>query len=84
MHYAFDVWMVRTNPHASFERYADDAIIHSKTETEAEYILTKLKLRLDECKLILQPMKTKVEYCKNKDRKKDYPNIEFDFLEYTF
>ena len=84
MHYAFDVWMVRTNPQAPFERYADDAIIHCKTETEAEHILAKLKQRLGECKLELHPMKTKIVYCKDKDRPKDYPNIEFDFLGFTF
>ena len=84
MHYAFDAWMVRTNPQAPFERYADDAIIHSKTEKEAVEILEKLKQRLEECKLELHPTKTKIVYCKDKDRKKDYPNTEFDFLGYTF
>lgn len=39
MHYAFDIWMVRTNPQAPFERYADDAIIHCRTEAEAKEIL---------------------------------------------
>jgi len=84
MHYAFDMWMVWTNPQAPFERYADDAIIHCKTETEAKEILEKLKQRLVECKLELHPMKTKIVYCKDKDRKKEYPNTKFDFLGYTF
>ncbi|KQU16872.1 group II intron reverse transcriptase/maturase [Bacillus sp. Leaf13] len=84
MHYAFDMWMVRTNPHAPFERYADDAIIHCKTETEAQEILGKLNQRLKECKLELHPKKTKIVYCKDKDRNKDYPVTEFDFLGYTF
>jgi retron-type reverse transcriptase len=26
LHYAFDMWMMRTYPHIPFERYADDAI----------------------------------------------------------
>lgn len=39
MHYAFDEWMGRENPEAPFERYADDAIIHCKTEKEANEIL---------------------------------------------
>ncbi|WP_285396084.1 reverse transcriptase domain-containing protein [Lysinibacillus sp. fls2-241-R2A-57] len=25
LHYAFDMWMVRTNPQSPFERYADDS-----------------------------------------------------------
>jgi retron-type reverse transcriptase len=64
MHYAFDMWMVRTNPFAPFERYADDAIIHCKTESEAVEILGKLNQRLKECKLELHPKKTKIIYCK--------------------
>ncbi|MDD4680969.1 MAG: group II intron reverse transcriptase/maturase [Clostridia bacterium] len=84
MHYAFDKWMERTNPQAPFERYADDAIIHCMTETEAKEILEKLKQRLEKCKLELHPTKTKIVYCKDKDRKKKYPNTEFDFLGYTF
>ncbi|MBA1335516.1 MAG: Retron-type RNA-directed DNA polymerase [Firmicutes bacterium] len=76
--------MIRTNPQAPFERYADDGIIHCKTETEAKEILKQLNQRLGECKLELHPMKTKIVYCKDKDRKKEYPNTEFDFLGYTF
>ncbi|KKO52355.1 group II intron reverse transcriptase/maturase [Paenibacillus sp. DMB20] len=84
MHYAFDLWMKRTNPNAPFERYADDAIIHCRTQAEAEEILGKLKERLEECKLELHPTKTKIVYCKDKDRVKEYPVTEFEFLGYTF
>jgi len=42
--------MKRTNPKASFEGYADDAIIHCRTQAEAEEILGKLKERLEECR----------------------------------
>jgi len=84
MHYAFDMWMTREYRHAPFERYADDAIIHCKTEGEAQEILEKLDQRLKECKLELHPQKTKIVYCKDSDRNKDYPNTEFDFLGYTF
>lgn len=34
------------------------------------------------CKLELNPEKTKIVYCK--DRGKEYPDMEFDFLGYTF
>lgn len=84
MHYAFDVWMDRNQPEAPFERYADDAVIHCKTEAEALKILKELDERLKVCKLELHPKKTKIVYCKNKDRKKEYVNTEFDFLGYTF
>lgn len=84
MHYAFDMWIAKNYPDTPFERYADDAIIHCKTEAEARQILEALNERLKECKLELHPLKTKIVYCKDKDRKREYPDTEFDFLGYTF
>ena len=84
MHYAFDVWLTRNYKDAPFERYADDAIIHCKNENAALEILRALTTRLTECKLELHPQKTKIVYCKDKDRKLEYPITEFDFLGYTF
>ncbi len=46
MHYAFDRWMTQNYPDAPFERYADDAIIHCKSEQRALEILSALKVRL--------------------------------------
>jgi len=84
MHYAFDRWITQNHPDAPFERYADDAIIHCKTEQRARQILKLLGERLSECKLELHPQKTKIVYCKDKDRNMSFPNTEFDFLGYTF
>ena len=84
LHYAFDKWIERTIPNAPFERYADDAIIHCYTEKMAEEILEKLARRMKECKLELHPQKTKIVYCKDKERTKEYEHTEFDFLGYTF
>jgi group II intron reverse transcriptase/maturase len=83
-HYAFDVWMQRNHPNYPFERYADDAIVHCRTLQEAEQIKRALETRMSEVKLELHPEKTKIAYCKDKDRKGDYPITEFDFLGYTF
>jgi group II intron reverse transcriptase/maturase len=84
MHYTFDKWMERNYPNSPFERYADDAIIHCKTEAEAKHILNSLNIRLTECKLELHPVKTKIVYCKDKDRTLEYENTEFEFLGYCF
>lgn len=84
MHYAFDAWMSRTYSKAPFERYADDAVIHCNTELEAKEILGELAERLKACKLELHPKKTKIVYCKDKERKGEYPVTGFDFLGYTF
>ena len=84
LHYAFDEWMKRNYPHNPFERYADDAVVHCKTEAEANKLRKAIEERLADCKLELHPEKTKIVYCKDDDRRKEYPNEKFDFLGYTF
>ena len=84
LHYTFDKWMSIYYPNNPFARYADDAVIHCKTEEEAKKLLQSLNQRMNACKLELHPIKTKVVYCKDADRKGDYENIAFDFLGYTF
>ena len=84
LHYAFDEWMRRSYPHLPFERYADDAIVHCRTEREARQVRAAIAARLQECRLELHPEKTKVVYCKDDDRRGNYPNEKFDFLGYTF
>ena len=84
LHYAFDVWMRKQYPHLPFERYADDAIVHCRTEAEAQEVRAAIAARLQECQLELHPEKTKIVYCKDDDRRGNYPNEKFDFLGYTF
>lgn len=84
LHYAFDKWMQRNNPDIPFERYADDAVCHCRTRIQAEKLRQDLELRMKEVGLELHPEKTKVVYCKDDDRRKDYPLTSFDFLGYTF
>jgi RNA-directed DNA polymerase len=84
LHYAFDVWMRKHYPHLPFERYADDGIVHCRTEKEAQEVRAAIAARLQECRLELHPEKTKVVYCKDDDRRGNYPNEKFDFLGYTF
>lgn len=38
LHYAFDDWLRRNQPHVPFERYADDAIVHCRSQAQAEYL----------------------------------------------
>ncbi len=84
LHYAFDEWMRRNYPHIPFERYADDIVVHCKTEQEAKAMKAAVAKRLQECKLELHPEKTKIVYCKDEDRQGNYPNQKFDFPGYTF
>jgi group II intron reverse transcriptase/maturase len=84
LHYTFDRWMQKHHPEVPFERYADDAICHCKSEAQAQMLKQRLEARLSECKLELHPNKTKIVYCKEAGRTGDYPNQRFDFLGYTF
>ena len=84
LHYAFDMWMMRTYPHIPFERYADDAICHCKTADEAEALRSALADRFAACKLVLHPEKTKIVYCKDANRHGDFSNQSFDFLGFRF
>ena len=84
LHYAFDLWMQRTYPSIRFERYADDAVVHCRSEEEARAVLEAIRGRLADCGLELHPKKTKVVYCKDDNRRGDYEQIKFDFLGYSF
>jgi RNA-directed DNA polymerase len=84
LHHAFDEWMRRNYPHILFERYADDIIVHCKGKTQAKRLRDAIEQRLGECKLQLHPEKTRIVYCKDANRRGNYPNEKFDFLGYTF
>ncbi|HEX9511873.1 MAG TPA: group II intron reverse transcriptase/maturase [Puia sp.] len=84
LHYCMDKWLVKEHPHCPFERYADDAIIHCRTEKEGLLVMKALEERLGQCGLQMHPLKTKLVYCKDSNRVRPYPNISFDFLGYTF
>jgi RNA-directed DNA polymerase len=84
MHYAFDEWMRREHPNNPWARYADDAVIHCRTQKEAKSLLIDLGERFKQCKLELNTEKTRIVYCKDDDRKGNYPLTSFDFLGYTF
>ena len=84
LHLAFDDWMHKTYPNVPFERYADDVIVHCKTETQAKAVFRSIEQRLAQCKLELHPQKTKIVYCKDDNRRGRYATEKFDFLGYTF
>jgi len=84
LHYVFDKWMERNYPEHPFCRYADDGVVHCHTEAEALAIKEALRVRYGKCKLEMHPEKTRIVYCKDDDRRGNYPNIGFDFLSFTF
>src|SRR6266446_5791260 len=84
LHYGLDRWLQAKFPRVVFERFADDAIVHCRTEGEALAIRKAIAARLQNCGLELHPEKTTIVYCKDDDRRRTYQNEKFDFLGYTF
>jgi RNA-directed DNA polymerase len=84
LHYAFDRGMQKTYPHLLCERYADDAIVHCRTEADAQEVRRAIAGRMQACRLALHPDKTKIVSCKDDERRGTYPHAQFDFLGYPF
>ena len=85
LHVVFDMWMTREFPGVPFERYADDAICHCVTRRQAHELVDRVKQRFDECGLMLHPVKTKVVYCKDSNRRGDgLGPTRFTFLGFEF
>jgi len=84
LHYGFDRWMKTHYRHLPFERYADDAIVHCRSEAEAQKVWAAVAARLESCRLELHPEKTKIVYCKDDRRRGSYPTEKFAFLGYEF
>ena len=55
LHHAFDEWMRENYPGAPFARYADDIIVHCRTEAQAQVMLRVIERRLARCKMQLHP-----------------------------
>lgn len=82
MHVAFDKWMETYHPDKPFERYADDIVVHCKTDRQARYVLDMIRRRLSRCKLTLHPVKTRIINLRG-ITSEQYPR-SFDFLGFTF
>jgi len=81
LHVVFDKWMEKNHPEKPFERYADDIVVHCKTEKQALYLMTLIEKRMRSCKLELHPDKTKVVHFRGEATRK-YPR-SLDFLGFT-
>jgi RNA-directed DNA polymerase len=84
LHYALDVWLGREFPAVPFERYADDVILHCKTQQQARVVLDAIVERLAMVGLELNLDKTRIVYCKDSNRKGSHEHEQFTFLGYTF
>jgi len=84
LHYVFDKWLQKHYSHVVWCRYADDGLLHCRSEAQAQFLLKVVRQRFEKCGLELHPEKTKIVYCKDGRRQGDYANTSFDFLGYSF
>jgi RNA-directed DNA polymerase len=84
MHYAFDRWLTETYPLVTFERYADDAVVHCVSEDQARQVRQAIADRMGQVGLRLHPAKTKIVYCRDGKRRGSAEHAAFTFLGYTF
>lgn len=81
LHVAFDEWMRKFHPEKPFERYADDVVVHCKTEKQAQFMLRQISQRMKACYLELHPVKTRIVNLRGWSETK-YPR-KYDFLGFT-
>jgi group II intron reverse transcriptase/maturase len=83
LHYVCDRWVSRQYPGVPFERFADDAVVHCRSQQQAQDVLEALQKRFSVCGLELHSEKTKIVYCRDERRRQDIPLTSFDFLGFT-
>jgi len=81
LHVVFDNWMTKNHLEKPFERYADDIVVHCKTEKQALFMLKKIQNRMQACKLEIHSDKTKIVHIRGFSETK-YPK-RYDFLGFT-
>jgi group II intron reverse transcriptase/maturase len=81
MHVSFDKWMEKNHPEKPFERYADDVVVHCKTEKQSKFVLKQISERLAQCKLELHPEKTKIVNLRGKSE--EQYQKKYDFLGFS-
>jgi RNA-directed DNA polymerase len=72
--------MDREFPGCPFERYVDDIVAHYDAEEQARELRAAIAKRLGTLGLELHPVKTKIVYCKDANRRGDFEHTSFDFL----
>jgi RNA-directed DNA polymerase len=76
--------MVREYPGVQFERFADDVVVHCVTERQARQVREAIGRRLADIGLELHPDKTRIVYCKDDKRHREFDVVSFTFCGYTF
>jgi len=59
-------------------------LVTARAPKRRERYGARYRIAFAACKLVLHPEKTKIVYCKDANRRGDFPNQSFDFLGFTF
>jgi hypothetical protein len=59
-------------PQCPFARYADDAVVHCRSEAQAHEIMCAIASRLAECGWEMHPEKSGIVYCRDRSRTQAY------------
>ena len=84
LHFSLDEWLRQNYPTVRFVSYADDIVVHCKSEAEAKAVMQAIQQRLSEVKLRLNETKSKIVYCKDYRRKGKHEQVQFGFLGFSF
>jgi RNA-directed DNA polymerase len=87
LHEAFDLWMRASHREVSFERYADDIVIHVPSLEGCRVLLEEIGARLGEFGLSLSEEKTRIVNCAMLPVQPSggmEVHHQFDFLGFTF
>ena len=71
-------------PRVPFCRYADDGLLHCRSQRQAKFVLKRVAARFRECGLEIHPGKTKIVYCQDVNRTGSYETVRFEFLGFEF
>lgn len=87
LHEVFDMWMKELFSSVTFERYADDIVVHCVSEEQAYYLKNRIEARMKQYNLTLHPEKTRVVYTgrsNDLDKRGHGLSRKFTFLGYDF
>ncbi len=82
--HVFDRWMDRHCPDYPFARYADDGVVHCRSESQVRALKATLAQRFGACGLALHPEKTRIVCCNVNRARGSGVHKKFDFLGYCF
>ena len=78
------MWLTKKYPEILWSRYADDGVLHCRTNKQARYIMSQLKQRFEACGLEMNTSKSRIVCCANTEQSWVGNVRSFDYLGYTF